>query len=74
MFEFDDEIVNQLLKDSSEFQSLYETHNELKEKVRKAEFGDLPLDEYTLGKMKKEKLLAKDRMAVLIEQYRKERA
>ena len=74
MFEFDDEIVNTLLKDNTEFQQLYKVHHDLKEKVRSAELGILPLDDYTLGTMKKEKLLAKDKMAMLIEQYRRERA
>ena len=36
--------------------------------------GVLPLDGASLGTMKKEKLLAKDKMAVMIEQYRREHA
>ena len=34
----------------------------------------MPLDDVSLGTMKKEKLLAKDKMALMIEQYRREHA
>lgn len=70
MFEYDQKIVNTLLEDNRQFQQLYKHHSELKEKVRDAELGVLPLDDLTLGTMKKEKLLTKDKMAAMIEQYR----
>lgn len=72
MFETDQEIVHTLLNDNSRFKELYDQHHKLKEKVRDAELGVLPLDSHTLGTMKKEKLLAKDKMAVIIEKYRQE--
>ena len=71
MFEYDQEIVQHLLTDNQNFQELYKIHTELKEKVRSAELGVLPLDDLTLGTMKKEKLLAKDKMASMIENYRR---
>ena len=71
MFEYDLEIVETLLNDNQTFQKLYKKHHELKEKVRDAELGVLPIDDLTLGTMKKEKLLAKDRMAAIIEDYRR---
>ena len=74
MFEYDQDIVEVLLNDSEQFQALYKQHNALKEKVRDAEIGVLPLDDFSLGTMKKEKLLAKDKMAAMIEQYRREHA
>ena len=74
MFEYDQDIVEVLLNDSEQFQALYKEHNTLKKKVRDAELGVLPLDGLSLGTMKKEKLLAKDRMAAMIEQYRREHA
>ena len=74
MFEFDQDIVNTLLEDSEQFQNLFKQHNELKEKVRDAELGVLPMDSLALGTLKKEKLLAKDKMAAMIEQYRREHA
>ena len=72
MFEYDQEIVETLLKDNEQFQALYREYDELKMKVRDAEAGVLPLDDFSLGTMKKEKLLAKDKMAALIEQHRRE--
>ena len=72
MFEYDQDIVEILLGDNERFQALYKQHNELKAKVRDAEIGVLPLDDVSLGTMKKEKLLAKDKMAAMIEQYRRE--
>ncbi len=74
MFEYDQNIVTTLLNDNEDFQQLYKQHNDLKEKVRSAELGVLPLDDATLGTMKKEKLLTKDKMAAMIEQYRREHA
>ena len=74
MFEYDQDIVNSLLNDNAQFQQLFKQHNDLKEKVRNAELGVLPVDDITLGTMKKKKLLAKDKMAAMIEQYRREHA
>ena len=74
MFEYDQDIVEVLLSDNEQFQALYKEHDALKQKVRDAETGVLPLDAIRLGTMKKEKLLAKDKMAAMIEQYRREHA
>lgn len=74
MFEYDESIVRALLNDSDEFKYLYNKHHDLKDKVRKAETGVLPLDDVALGAMKKEKLLAKDKMALMIDDYRREHA
>ena len=74
MFEYDHDIVEVLLNDNEQFQALYKEHNTLKKKVRDAELGVLPLDDLSVGTMKKEKLLAKDKMAAMIEQYRREHA
>jgi len=71
MFEYDQEIVQSLLSDNDNFKELYRKHGDLKQKVRDAEIGVLPLDDMTLGTMKREKLLAKDKMAAIIEGYRR---
>jgi uncharacterized protein YdcH (DUF465 family) len=73
MFEYDQPIVQALLTENEQFRNLYKQHHELKEKVRNAELGILPVDDFTLGTMKKQKLLAKDKMAHMIEKYRQER-
>lgn len=72
MFEYDQDIVKSLLTQNGEFKSLYQNHDELKIKVRDAELRVHPVDDVTLGEMKKAKLLAKDQLAAIIEQYRKE--
>ena len=72
MFEQDTEIVNHLLSGNQKFQQLYNRHHELKERVQKAESGVSPLDHLALGEMKKQKLLAKDKMAVIIANYRRQ--
>ncbi len=74
MFEYDQQIVKRLLADNETFKALYRQHDDLKAKVRDAELGVLPIDAITLGMMKKEKLLAKDKMAAMIEEYRQQHA
>ncbi len=74
MFEFDKDIVNSLLTDNDDFKRLYEKHGELKQKVKDANLGTNPVDDYALETMKKEKLLLKDRMAAIIEEYRQAHA
>lgn len=54
--------VEALMKADAEFRRLFRHHQELDSKVRDAELGVLPIDDVTLGCMKKEKLLAKDRL------------
>ncbi|MFQ6023583.1 MAG: YdcH family protein [Acidiferrobacterales bacterium] len=71
MFEHDQKIVQRLLVESNDFKDLYQKHQELDEKVDKAGLGVLPLDDVTLEKMKKQKLLVKDKMALMIEKYRR---
>lgn len=71
MFEFDQEIVDSLLAENSDFRRLYDKHVELKQRVKDANLGTDPIDDYSLENMKKEKLLLKDRMAHIIEDYRR---
>ena len=56
------EDVEALMKSDTEFRRLYHHHQELDSKVRDAEIGALPMDDVTLGSMKREKLQAKDRL------------
>mgnify|MGYP003592731700 FL=1 len=50
------------MKASPEFRQLYYRHQELDKQVLDAELGVLPLDDTTIGQMKREKLAAKDRL------------
>ncbi|MFB3116474.1 MAG: DUF465 domain-containing protein [Gammaproteobacteria bacterium] len=70
MFEYDEEIVGALLKESVEFKRLYDKHSRLKQEVNSANAGDMPIEDMELEGLKKEKLLLKDQMAQIIEDYR----
>lgn len=74
MFEHEKDIVARLLEDSPQFKSLYDRHSELKRQVRDAECGAAVADSMHIGAMKKEKLLAKDKMAAMIAQYQRAQA
>lgn len=71
MFEYDDEIVSSLLAEDKDFKRLFDKHDRLKKRVQSVHTGIEPLDDFSLENIKKEKLLIKDRMAVMIENYRR---
>lgn len=72
MFEYEQDIVEELRNTNKEFEQLFREHSKLKKRVRDAELGILPWDDYTLENMKKKKLWAKDRMAMMIAKYKHE--
>jgi len=74
MFEYDQEIVSSLLQENEDFRRLYSKHTELKQQVSDVHTGVMPMDDFSLEKIKKEKLLLKDRMAQMIENYRQHHA
>ena len=70
MFEQDQEIVQSLIDKNKNFRRLYNKHCQLKSKVKEANRGYLSIDDFDLEILKKEKLLIKDRLAIIIEDYR----
>ena len=74
MFEYDQDIVECLLNEDEDFKRLYEKHSELKQKVKEANLGTHPLDDFSLEDLKKQKLMLKDRMAAKIATYRSDHA
>jgi uncharacterized protein YdcH (DUF465 family) len=54
--------IDALMRSNPEFKQLYQRHRDLDKKVMDAELGVLPIDDVTLGQMKREKLAAKDRL------------
>jgi len=70
MFEQDQEIVESLLDKDRNFRKLYNKHCQLKSKVKEANEGFVGISDFDLEILKKEKLFIKDRMAVIIEDYR----
>ena len=71
MFEYDQDIVDTLLQENENFKRMYQKHGELKQRVRDANAGAEPLDDFALENMKKEKLMLKDRMSAMIAEYRR---
>ena len=74
MFEYDQAIVTKLLEEDDTFRDLYEQHRKLDEQVGEADSGVRPLDDVTLHRLKKEKLMIRDRLATLIAQHRSDPA
>lgn len=74
MFEYEQDIVECLLNEDEDFKRLYEKHSELKQKVKEANIGTRPLDDFSLEDLKKQKLLLKDQMAAKIATYRTDHA
>ena len=62
------EEVDHLLKQNTEFRQLYFHHQELDKKVTDAELGVLPIGDNELSQMKREKLVAKQRLLHMAEQ------
>ena len=71
MFEYDNEIVESLLSENKDFERLYAKHGKLKQRVEQANAGVEPIDDLSLEQLKKEKLMVKDRLAFLINDYRR---
>ena len=74
MFEYDQEIVETLLSESDDFKRMFQKHGELKEQVHEAQIGTSAMDDAALENLKKEKLMLKDRMAAIIEDYKRAHA
>ena len=55
--------LDAMFQANPEFRQLYERHKDLDKQVIDAELGVQPVDDVTLGQMKREKLAAKDRLA-----------
>ena len=67
MLEVDQETLEKLLAENSEFKKMYQRHAELNEKVDRAGHGELGLCDETVTDMKKEKLALRDRMMAIIQ-------
>ena len=60
--------IDDLAKADPQFKQLYQRHKLLNKKCMDAELGVLPIDGVTLGQMKREKLVAKQKLTRLYEQ------
>ena len=68
MFEGQPQVeLEAMMKADPEFRQLYYRHQELDKQVLDAELGVLPIDNNTLGQVKREKLVAKQRLLRMYE-------
>lgn len=74
MFEHEEDIVNNLLQENADFKRMYDKVCQIRVQVKSANTGENPMDDYSLENLKKEKLYLKDRMAGIINEYRREHA
>ena len=66
------DIISKLKVENAHFHKVFEKHNEIDDKIQKAESGELPIDDMELETLKKEKLLLKDEAYGMILKYKKE--
>ncbi len=74
MFERDQALIDSLRKVDPDFDRLLKQHYQLKDQVRKAGHGSLPLADHTVTTMKRKKLYCKDRLAAMLDDYKRKRA
>ena len=55
------------MKESEDFRRIFNRHQQLDKRVSEAEQGTAPMEDLALNQLKKEKLLAKDRLAYLMD-------
>jgi len=67
MFEDQLQAVQELLEIDVNFRELHQQHQALKDKI--AELGPRSLGDFTVERLKKEKLLLKDKMAVILQRH-----
>ncbi len=67
MFEHRQQEMEKLMKESEDFRRIFNRHQQLDKRVSEAELGTAPLEDLALNQLKKEKLLAKDRLAYLMD-------
>jgi len=74
MSEHEAQAVRSLLLSEINFKRLYDKHHYLDQQVKKATEGDLAVDDMSLEKMKKEKLLLKDQIQKMVMEFSKNQA
>jgi uncharacterized protein len=60
------DLISRLKTDDAHFARLFERHNELDHEIKNMESGVTPTDAFTIETLKKEKLLLKDKLYVVL--------
>lgn len=67
MFENNREQMETMLKDNEEFRRLYNDHQQLEKRVTAAENGTAPMEDLSLGELKRQKLRLKDQLSRMMD-------
>ena len=67
MFEHRQSKLEELIRENEDFRRIYNRHQELDKRVTAAELGTAPMEDLALNRLKKEKLWAKDRLAMYMD-------
>jgi len=67
MFEHRQNEMDELIKENEDFRRIYDRHQELDKRVTAAELGTAPMEDLALNQLKKEKLWAKDKLAIFMD-------
>lgn len=67
MFEHRQNKMDELMKENENFRRIYNRHQELHKRVTAAEQGTAPMEDLALNQLKKEKLWAKDKLAMFMD-------
>jgi uncharacterized protein YdcH (DUF465 family) len=65
------DIISKLKVENPHFHKIFEKHNELDDKITKAESGEIPMNDLEIETLKKEKLALKDEAYAMILEYKK---
>ncbi|KND61737.1 hypothetical protein BVER_06162 [Candidatus Burkholderia verschuerenii] len=60
------DLISRLKTEDAHFSRLFERHNELDHEIRNMESGVSPADSFAIETLKKEKLLLKDKLYVVL--------
>ncbi|MEX0950716.1 MAG: YdcH family protein [Gammaproteobacteria bacterium] len=71
MHDLDPAAVKSLLANHIEFKRLYDKHTQLNQQVDAVQRGVESMEDLELEMLKKEKLMLKDKMAHMVEDYRR---
>jgi len=68
------EEISELKQHNAHFAKIFEKHNELDDQIDKAERGEIPMTDFEIETLKKEKLKLKDEAYHMILEYKKNKA
>ena len=66
--------ISELKQQNAHFAKIFEKHNELDDRIDKAERGEIPMTDLEIETLKKEKLRLKDEAYKVILEYKKQKA